>query len=196
MNKLKIVISVMFIVSLLMAQSISFAANKAAPKTQFTKKTYNKSKKPQPAAPKTKEYKVPGSAVIGYSKQHGYEFYGFQLPKKTKPSACQFMGSHWQIGKNESCRLEAFLNWGPAKCNQLRKGWKIKNVEIKGDFRWDRSFGRPVNTTKTRIIFKSSNNSRKMYPVSIKFITLVGPEGPFKKWQEAFNHCTDSNYRP
>ena len=175
------------------------ATNKATPKTQYTKQTYKKSTKKKSSPVVTKEYKVPGSAVIGYAKQHGYDFLGILKSKGTnaqKKGACKFVGNHWQISRNASCTLDAFMHWGNVKCRDLRKGWKIKKVEINGSFKWNPNSGMPVNTSKAMIRLNSENKSRPTYPVSIKTITLIGPKGPFNKWQEAYSHCSDPNYRP
>jgi len=194
MNNKKLLISLLSIISLVMFSSASFSATKGSSKPTFAKKTYSKSQKQRATTVRTKEYKVPGVAAIGYAKTHGYKFEAFDPTTTNQKGKCKFIGSHWQIGRNENCFIIAFrANHLPAKCKNLRKGWKIKRAEISGNFYWGSS--RPVNTAKTQFEFRSDNDSRPTYPVSIRNITLIGPEGPFNKWQEAFNHCTENNYQ-
>jgi hypothetical protein len=145
-----------------------------------------------------KQYKVPGPAAISVAKQHGYLFKqsrGDEALFKYRYRECMFMGTHWQVSSQRSCKIYGFAvpKGKTAKCSKLRRGWKIKDVRLKGDFVWRR---RPVNTSKPLFSAISDNGTSSMKPISIDWILLEGPDGPNNKWQEAFNHCSDSSYRP
>ena len=177
-----------------MFSSTSFAAVKNASKTP-----YAKSQKRQNQPVRTKEYKVPGAAAVGYAKKHGYKFPDgtkrIRIGNRIKSvKACKFMGMHWQVDSKKTCGIWGFSSpRGKSKCKKLRSGWKIKDMTINGNFVWSI---RPVNTTSPTFRIWSENNSTKSKAVSVRYVTLIGPEGPANKWQEAFNHCSDRNYRP
>ncbi|MES9972573.1 MAG: hypothetical protein ABW092_21265 [Candidatus Thiodiazotropha sp.] len=145
-----------------------------------------------------KQYKVPGPAAISVAKQHGYIFKqsrGDENLFKYRYRECMFMGIHWQVSPKRSCKIYGFAvpKGKTAKCSNLRRGWKIQDVRLKGDFVWRR---RPVNTSKPLFSAISDNGTPRMKPISIDWIMLEGPDGPNNKWQEAFSHCSDSSYRP
>lgn len=184
-------------ICLVVISTSGFATEKNTSKKQYTQTTYNKSQKRQTVPVRTKEYKVPGAAVLGYAKKHGYQFpsgRGLERigKRRYKRSKCTSMGMHWNIPAEKSCKITGFRTT-KSKCEQLRVGWKVKEVRVKGSFVWNH---RPVNVTKPLFVINAYNDSSKAKPVMVEWVVLEGPEGSFNKWQEAFNHCSDPNYQP
>ncbi len=200
----KLIITSLIASSLFTSAALNAAGN-TSPKKQYSKTTYAKSDRRQAPVVRTKEYVVPGSVAIGIAKQHGYRF-----PSRTQKTrvfwrngkrrvyrrkgTCKFMGMHWQVNAKESCPIVGFkAPRNKSKCETLRKGWKIKEIKLQGSYVWSE---RPVNTNKPIFTATSKNASSKTKTVTIKTVTLIGPEGPFNKFEEAFNHCSQSNYQP
>ncbi len=197
MKHTKIITALLFIVTLLMFTSMSVAAVKKPSKTTFTKKTYTKSHKQRTQPVRTKEYRVPGPSAISYAKRHGYTFpegkRRVEIKKRRfRLERCKFMGMHWQVDPNTKCYIWGFST-SKEKCKNLRKGWKMKQMQISGNFVWT---NRPANNTNPDFQIFAENNGATAKAISIRRITLIGPEGPANKWQEAFDHCSDPSYRP
>ncbi len=204
MNITRLIVTGVITASLLTSTILNAAGN-SSPKKQYSKTTYSKSDRRQAPVARTKEYVVPGSAAIGIAKQHGYLFPSraaktrvFRRNGKTRryrtKGTCKFMGMHWQVDAGKECPIMGFVApRSKPKCKVLRKGWKIKEIKLQGSYVWSE---RPVNTSEPLFTATSKNASSKVKAVTIKTVTLIGPEGPFNKFEEAFNHCSQSNYQP
>ncbi len=189
----------------LFTSTILNAAGNSSPKKQYSKTTYSKSDRRQAPVVRTKEYVVPGSIAIGIAKQHGYRFPSragktkafWRLGKRRifrKTGTCKFVGMHWEVRAKRICPIMGFVApRSKSKCKVLRKGWKIKEIKLQGKYVWSE---RPVNTNQPLFTATSKNDSSAIKIVTIKTVTLIGPEGPFNKFEEAFNHCSQSNYQP
>jgi len=151
-------------------------------------------KKGQQPPVQTKEYKVPGSVAISTAKRHGYRFSAWDGKRNNKlqeilGDGCDFKGMHWTIDSKKKCYVNGFN--ASRKCMKLRKGWKLKDIRLKGSYVWKT---RPSNTERPTFQVESNNQSSAAKIVSIDYITLIGPKGKFNKFEEAFSHCSDPNY--
>lgn len=139
-------------------------------------------------AGQTKVYKVPGSAVIGYTKTHGYKFFtGKKIRISPFPTTnnCGFMGMHYLIPARSKCKVTGFK---PSKrsCRRLTNGWKVKKITLKGNYVWERE---PKNSNRPTFVVMAKNASTKAKPLLIKWVELVGPVGPANNWTKAFRPC-------
>jgi hypothetical protein len=141
---------------------------------------------------------VKSSSKTTYAKRHGYRFPDGKKRVKIRGRfksihTCKFMGMHWQVDSKKTCGIWGFTSpRSKAKCRNLRTGWKIKEMTLNGNFVWTM---RPVNTTSPTFKIWAENNSTKAKAITVRNVTLIGPEGPANSWQQAFNHCSDPNYR-
>ncbi len=203
MKTLKALLSLLSLASFLIISLPSYAGNSYQKTKTLTKpvKTSN-SRHTQPV--RTKEYTIPGATAIGIAKQHGYLFPSRTSKKRVyirngkrrvyrRKGTCKFMGMHWQVDAGKECPIIGFLApKSKPKCRKLRKGWKVKGIKLQGNYVWS---SRPANTSVPFFSATSKNQSSKTKALTIKTVTLIGPEGPFNKFEEAFNHCSDRNYQ-
>jgi len=147
---------------------------------------------PKPILKKT--YKVPGSTIISTAKRYGYYF---GVGVQDAPKGCEFRGAHWTIPAKTSCEIIGFKS-NINKCRFLRKGWTIEDIQFSNlnyDDQATNSYYLP--TGKDPLIqLWPRNRASKAKPVNIKHVILKGPTGAFKKFEEAFSHCSDPTYRP
>ena len=212
MKILKTVTSAVLITSMVMGHSISFSANKATPKTQYTKKVYSKSPKKQ-----SKEFKVPGVLAWSEAKKNGFKFFpqrhkegnksgtddwgGSYTPKvnsraDTTPFDHRYhMPAHTVAGVNMLLYPCEDLFHQPLTCDAnfeifsgktLKNGWKIKKLTFTGNYSWT-SKKYKINTNNISTIVKVSNSkSRKVATkAQLKEVILIGPKNG--RWQDAFD---------
>lgn len=139
---------------------------------------------------RTKTYRIPGPLAIVKAKKHGYTFSGDH-------QKCKFNGSHaWTIqpapNQGTYCKMKGFSPLrNQQNCNRLRNGWKIIDMKFYGKVNWHAKY-----TAKSAgIMFSSENDSRGPKMVMLKTLVLEGPTGPQKKFEDAFSHCSDPQYR-
>ncbi len=208
MKILKIMTSAIFMISMIMSHSTSFAANKAAPKTQYKKTTYSKSKRKTVPIPQTKEYKVIGLHAWSEAKRNGFQFSpnsvlnnqnldGVSTHGKSYLSnhkRCKVGGSQTLGGVNmilNQCGLGMSkvnsyahfrLFWG----KQLKAGWKIKDMKITSSAQWtNKKWRSNTRYISTKIKLTNSKNQSSGTTAQLTEITLLGPKNG--KWQDAFD---------
>lgn len=149
-----------------------------------------------------KVYKIPGSSAVSVARRNGYKFINLHrnsIPDRNPPhspviypvTSCTFYGVHWTVPSKKTCGLRGFQS-NNSKCKKLRKGWKVKKISIKGSYVWRTQ---PLNTENPYFDLYANNAATKAKPVIIQWVELEGPSGAKNKWLEAFNHCSDPNYR-
>lgn len=140
------------------------------------------------AANATKDYRAPGPVAISTAKRHGYRF--TQTVRFSADSEkCFHQGSHWSVKPGGTCILKGFVS-SKSRCKSLRSGWKVKDVQFRGlPYVWQL---RPENKPQPEFQIKVRNTSSVMKPLTLDYITLSGPEGPFKDFENAFSHCSET----
>ncbi len=143
---------------------------------------------------KTKEYKVPGVMLIAAAKRHGYYF---DVGSDYKQRGCRFMGMHWYLPAGVgACEIIGFASNIP-KCKLLRKGWTIGGLKLTNfDKKYQETNSYALPGGPDPLILLWPRGTKKAVSIILKSAILVGPEGPFNKFEEAFSHCDDASYRP
>ncbi|MBV1909416.1 MAG: hypothetical protein KUG78_08840 [Kangiellaceae bacterium] len=215
MSKLKLIIVGFITTSFLIATVEINATNKSSPKTQFTKKTYNKSKKRQTVTPQTKEFKVNGIQAWSEAKRNGFKFY----PNESNGAlnGVGEKGPSFRIENNGRCsyqdRTQAQLVGGVNmllyQCThtylpgvtktantyahfnlfwgkKLKSGWTIKNMKITSNAQWTNNKWR-VNTNNiaTKVKLTNSDSQRAATTARLVEVILVGPKNG--RWEDAFD---------
>ena len=213
MNPLKLLTIIMVTSSFFISTLETSAENKAAPKTQYTKTTYSKSKRRQAPVPQTKEYKVLGLHAWSEAKKNGFSFfpqstsgqktgvgeYGISKSKppnnrrgkyKSRKNGSHMVGGvnmilyHQKIfGFDHKSYARFYLFYGKT----LKQGWTVKEVKFSGSYAWDRRYKFKTGTKNiaTAIVLKNAAQQTGSTNAMLKEIILVGPKTG--RWQDAFD---------
>ncbi|OJF68370.1 hypothetical protein BK026_05970 [Alteromonas sp. V450] len=153
---------------------------------QDTNKLTNTRVKTSPKSSLKIEYVVPGNVAIAAAKRYGFEFDASNPMNAAMRANCKQEGYHW-TAKENWCFLTGFYHSGPGRCKILKEGWTIKEIVLSGGpVTWE---VRPRNSNYPFFRVKTMANGKRVNTYTIKQVKMMGPEGPFKSFEEAFKRC-------
>lgn len=185
---------------------------KTTAKTQYTKKTYNKSQKKKSTTVQTKEYKVAGLQAWTEAKRNGFQFspntpvYGQSLEGTSSKGYSYFVSNNRKCDMPDQSRAHTLggTNMILYRCKtlvhrfstyayfnlffgkKLKSGWKIKSMSLSSNAKWtSEKWSANTNKIATKIKLTNLKDQNSATTAQLKNIILIGPKNG--RWQDAFD---------